>query len=211
MALLGHRLVENQVRDHAVIHPRTPEQRVQIDFRVGFGELGYELRLGVGKRIDLRTGIFGRPLVALDIQDLVGEFRIRAVPFDFGIREDALRINIAEPGDQALPDTAPLPEIQSLDRLDDLPGRLFREAVIRDHTHAGALPFLHQLLFRLQNREVELGHQVLIGPGRTFLVVISEFRGPRHQEHEDCEDKGQRPEAFRDIRRRYSHNGRFLR
>ena len=211
MAELGHGPVEDQVRDDEVVHARALEQGVQVHVRIGPGDIGQELVLGVGDLVDLRPGVLGRPLVPLDVDDLVGEDAVTAVQLLLRVGDHALGVNVGHAGGDGGTQTGILPEVEALDGLHGVVDDLVRVAVVRDRSPIHLVDLREELLLGLEDREVKLGDERLVRPGRTLPVVVIELRSPRHGQHEDCEDNGQRKEPPGYLRRRYLHNGRSLR
>ena len=203
VAELGHRPVEDQVRDDEVVHARALEQGVQVHVRIGAGDIGQELVLGVGDLVHLRPGVFGRPLVPLDVDDLVGEDAVTAVQLLLRVGDHALGVDVGHAGGDGGTQAGVLSEVKALDGLHGVVDDLLGIAVVRDRSPVHPLELLHELLLGLEDREVELGDEVLVRPGGAFPVVVIELRSPRHEQHEDCEDNGQRKEPPGYLRRRY--------
>ena len=208
---LGHGLVVQEIRDDGLIHAGAAEKGIQVHGRMAEGHRGHQLVPGVGHLVHLGAGVLRGALVLLDVDEVFGHFPFGLVQLHLAVRDHTLGVDVVQARHDGRAQGILLSQVQALDVLDDGRCGLLREAVIRDDHHAGVFPLGLDLLLRLEDGEVELGHQGFVRPGRSFLIVIIEFRGPGHEEHQDCENYYQRYEPFGDLRRRCWHNGRFLR
>ena len=211
VAELGHGPVEDQIRDHEVIHAGTLEQGIQVHVGIGAGDIGQKLVLRIGDLVHLGPGILRSPFVPLDVDHLAGQDAVAAVQFFLRIGDHALGIDVGHAGGDGGTQTGIFPQVKALDGLHGVVDDLVRIAVVRDRSPVHPVELFHELLLGLEDREVELGYEGLVRPRGTFPVVVIELRSPRHEQHEDCEDNGQRKEPPGYLRRRYLHNGRSLR
>ena len=211
VAELGHRPVEDEVRDDEVVHARALEQGIEVHVRVGAGDIGQELVLGVGDLVHLGPGILGRPLVPLDVDDFAGQDAVAAVQLLLRVGDHALGVDVGHAGGDGGTQAGVFPEVEALDGLHGVVDDLVRVAVVRDRSPIHLVDLREELFLGLEDREVELGDERLVRPGGSFPVVVIELRSPRHEQHEDCEDNGQRKEPPGYLRRRYLHSGRSLR
>ena len=211
MAHLRHGLVVQEVGNDGFIHARAAEQGVQVYGRVILGHLDHKLVAGVRHLVHFCPGILRGPLVPLYVNQVLGHLCIAHVHLHLAVRDDTAAVDVVQAGDDRGTELVVFSEVQALDVAHGRRNHFLRILVVRDDTGAVLVPFLLDLLFCLEDGEIELGDQGFVGPGRSFFVVIIEFRGPWHQKHKDCENKDQRIIPPLQLRRRYLHNGRFLR
>ena len=166
-----------------------------MDLRIGAQQFRHQFIPGLGDLVHFRHRDLLRPLARLHEDHILGKDAVPAVQPDFRVGDDPGFVNLPDPGEHGGFHPGETPEIQPLDGPDGVVGPFLGLAVIGHDGRARPLPLLFHLLFRLEDREVELGDQRLIRPGRSLLVVVTEFRGPGHQQHQDDENEGKRDEA----------------
>ena len=177
-------LVIDQVRDDQVIKSAGRQQGIHIGAGMAAGYIRIHAGLGFGHRIDIRNRRPGCPLVTLDEDDILRS----AAPF---LHHDAPLVDVGQ-GCQDLGLRGRKRSVrETLGTAEHALHRFFGIPVIRNHPVPRRIPLGLQFLRRLENREVELCDQVVIGPRRPFQVVVVELAAARKDEQQDDKQNGQ--------------------
>ena len=169
-----HLLVVHQVGDDEVVHHGRPQDGVHVDVVEFRAHIGHQFGPRGAFLIDFRHRTLDGPFVFLDEEDgvrvafLVGLYT--------GVGNDAPLVQGTDfPHDRGLQD----PQVQAFGRLDVAVGHIGGIAVVRDDPPVRLALLFEDLLLGLENREIELGDEVLVLPRRALPVVVAEFGGTR--------------------------------